>query len=459
MRAFREEQGFTIVEMMVAVVILLTGALGTMVVLDTASHKTRSADDRQEATALAREVVEAAKAIPYRQLTPDTLVARLREDSDIAGTSGSPWRVEREGTTFGVDATACSVDEPADGFGSHAGGSFCTGATAGGSSDRNPVDFKRVTVVVTWSNGTGRGTVRQATLVSASASGETPAVESVRLTSPLGTPITDPARLSASFAVTTASNAVSVIWSVDGSQRGVASGSGRNWTFNWDLPADGTYDVGAQTIEPSGSVGPPKSLTVIVNRSLPRAVQGFTAGRNGAGVEAQWSASRDRDVVGYIVYRQASTGQPAVACAFTDKTSCVDASAPASTAGILDYWVVAIEEVEDVRREGAPSTRVDVNGINRPPNAPRTLTLAKDAQGNSVLQWAAPSPADPDTGDFIASYHVYRDGTDFAHRYGTVGGAELTTTDMKTGGSTHQYWVASVDSHLAESALLGPVSG
>jgi fibronectin type 3 domain-containing protein len=102
---------------------------------------------------------------------------------------------------------------------------------------------------------------------------------------------------------------------------------------------------------------------------------------------------------------------------------------------------------------------VDVNGTNRPPNAPRTLTLAKDTDGSSVLQWSAPSPADPDQGDSIVYYRIYRDGTDSAHRYLTVGGLETTAVDTKPAGATHQYWVSAVDSHLAESALLGPVSG
>lgn len=460
MRRVTEERGFTIVEIMVAVVILLTGALGTLAMLDMATQRTRTADDRQKATSLAREVVEAAKGIPYRRVSPSALVAQLREDDTIAGSSGSPWRVEREGTTYTIDANVCWVDEPADGYGARTSGPFCDGSGAGGTSDSNPVDFKRVSVEVSWNTPAGRGKVRQSTLITVRGGADAPAVQNVRLTSPLSSPITDPGVQSAAFAVTTVADATSVIWLVDGTQHGTAYGSGRNWTFQWQLPdADATYLVAAQTIEGSGLLGEAKSVTVVVNRHLPRAPEKFTAGRNGDLVEAKWDASRDRDVVGYRVYRQSTTGQPVVVCEFTEETSCVDAAAPAAAGGVLEYWAVAIEEAAGVQREGDPSTRVDVNSLNRAPNPPEALALSKDAQGNTVLTWKAAAVPDPDTGDTVASYRIYRDGTALANRHITVAGTETTATDTETGGRPHQYWVVAVDSRLAESTPLGPVSG
>jgi type II secretory pathway pseudopilin PulG len=459
MRIFGEERGFTIVETMVAVAILLGGALATLSMLDIANHRARSAGDRQKATALAREVVEVAKSVPYRQITQATLVQRLREDESIAGSSGSPWRVERDGTPMTIEAEACWVDEPADGQGSRAGGGFCEGSSAGGTSDSNPIDFKRVTVTVTWRNGSGRGTVRQSTLVTARGGADAPAVQSIRLSSPLDPLITSANVQSATIAVTTATNATAVVWSVDGSQEGTATGSGRNWVFTWPLPPhDGAYDVAAQTVEASGAIGEPRSLTIVLNRFLPAAPQNFTAGRNGAVVEARWSASRERDVVGYRVYRQQS-GSPVVACPFTAETSCVDPSAPANTGVGLAYWVVAVERVGTAEREGAASARVDVNGANRPPEIPQGLTLSKDAQGNTVLNWQPAAVPDKDPGDVISSYRIYRDGTAISNRRATTGGGETTWTDTNTGGVAHSYWITALDSHLAESLPLGPVRG
>jgi Prokaryotic N-terminal methylation motif len=454
-----EERGFTIVEVMVAVVILMTGILGTLAMLDTASKRTRTSDDRQKATSLAREIVESAKGVPYREVSPSTIVARLREDASIAGSSGSPWRVEREGTPFSIEAEVCWLDERADGLGSRAAGGFCTGTAAGAAADNNPVDFKRVTVTVSWNNGAGRGSVRQATLITGRGGGDdAPAVQSIRMSNPLASPITSLTITSAQFAVTTVASAAAVVWMVDGSQNGSAAGSGRNWSFTWQLPVDGTYLVGAQSMESSGRLGDQSSVTVVVNRSIPAAPGTFVAGRNKGAVEAEWAASRERDVIGYRVYRQ-SNGTATVACALTTETACVDSAAPASGAGVLDYWVLAVERVDGVEREGTASARVDVNGQNRPPHAPTALTLSKDAQGQTVLNWQAPSVADTDAGDYISSYRIYRDGTDIAHRLLTVGGTELTAIDENAGGGSHQYWITSVDTHLTESTALGPVSG
>lgn len=458
MTSLSAQRGFTIVEVMVAVVILMTGILGTLAMLDTANQRTRTADDRQKATSVAREVVEAAKGIPYRQVSPATIVDRLRADESIAGSSGSPWRIERQGTPYTVQAEVCWIDEPADELGSHAAGGFCSGSGAGGSGDVTPIDFKRVTVTVSWENGSGKGSVRQSTMIAGTTGGtDAPAIQSVRLTNPIASPITSSSITTAQFAVATVADAPSVIWSVDGTQHGSAAGSGRNWTFSWDLPQDGTYLVAAQTLESSGRMGEQGSVTVVVNRFLPAAPENFLAGRNRTVVEAEWSASNERDVVGYRVYRQAG-GVKSLACE-TTKTSCVDSAAPTSPAGILDYWVVALERVGGVQREGTASTRVDVNGQNKAPHAPTALTLSKDAQGNTVLNWAAPAVGDTDSGDYIAGYRVYRDGTDISKRLLMVGGDELTALDDATGGTTHQYWVTAVDTHLAESTPLGPVSG
>jgi hypothetical protein len=175
-------------------------------------------------------------------------------------------------------------------------------------------------------------------------------------------------------------------------------------------------------------------------------------------VEAVWSASRDRDVVGYRVYREQG-GVVEVACDFTAEPTCVDPNPPARTTGVLDYWAVALDmDPQDQEREGPPSNRVNVNEPNSAPNPPLDLILAKDIDGNSVLQWTTSPVPDPD-GDVLESYVIYRDGTSIADRYDTVPGTQTTVTDHATDGVEHQYWVAAVDERLAESTLLGPVTG
>ena len=48
-----------------------------------------------------------------------------------------------------------------------AAGNFCAGSGNGGTADGNSIDHKRVAVTVSWDTDAGKGSVRQATLVSA----------------------------------------------------------------------------------------------------------------------------------------------------------------------------------------------------------------------------------------------------------------------------------------------------
>jgi hypothetical protein len=94
-----------------------------------------------------------------------------------------------------------------------------------------------------------------------------------------------------------------------------------------------------------------------------------------------------------------------------------------------------------------------------------------------MVSWnIPPAPLDPDSGDTIESFRVYRRaatvpaGTPWttADRIGAVGydsaaafcggsstaGAACGFTDAATGEATHQYMVTSVDSHLRESVYI-----
>jgi prepilin-type N-terminal cleavage/methylation domain-containing protein len=459
-----EQRGFTIVEVMVAVVVLLTGVLGTLAMLDTANKRGRTASDRQKATSLARDVVERAKGLPYVQVEPSTIVSRLREDPALAGSGGSPWRITRDGTTFTVRAEVCWLDEPADGLGPR-GANFCPGASPAGGSDSNPIDYKRVTITTSWRNSSGAGSSKQSTLVTArGGDGDAPAIEAPRLTSPASSPITSPMTTSASFAVTTAADASSVVWSVDGSQQGAANGTGRNWNFSWQLPPfDGTYDISVQSFGPSGQSSEPRSTTVIVNRFAPLAPTNYNAGRNSSVVEAEWAANKERDVIGYKVYRSENGGPATLACPLTSETWCVDPSPPpqlGQSGQSLTYWVVAVDRSPaDADRDGAPTAKIEVNISNRPPNPPGNLRVVKDGNGNTELTWVAPGVEDPDSGDRIHSYRIYRDGTAVGNRHNRVDGTETFVVDPRTWDEVHQYWVTAVDTHMQESAPLGPVSG
>ncbi len=93
---------------------------------------------------------------------------------------------------------------------------------------------------------------------------------------------------------------------------------------------------------------------------------------------------------------------------------------------------------------------VTMSGITRPP-APTGLTAANQADGTVLLSWTAP------TSGAVAFYRVYKGGTDYTQRLGTTGSAtEVTFVDTDPQG-THDYYVTSVSSKLAESTYVGPV--
>jgi hypothetical protein len=96
---------------------------------------------------------------------------------------------------------------------------------------------------------------------------------------------------------------------------------------------------------------------------------------------------------------------------------------------------------------------------NRPPNPPTGLTAAKDQYGNTVLSWVPPNPADPERGDTVGFYRIYRDGTAYEDRYDRTGFSDqLSFIDTSPGDTTHTYYVSTVDNDFGESTLTGPVT-
>jgi hypothetical protein len=98
-------------------------------------------------------------------------------------------------------------------------------------------------------------------------------------------------------------------------------------------------------------------------------------------------------------------------------------------------------------REGAESTRVNAYAPNTPPTAPTGLSGVVEADGSTRLDWTGAS-TDPDVGDSVAFYRVYRDGVYYDR---TNAGSDLTWTDGDRGGVDHDYHLKAVDTHLAES--------
>src|SRR4051794_21341301 len=160
----RGEAGMTIIEMLVASVLLMIGVLATFALVDAANRNDAAAASRETATNLAREVLEGAHSTPYSQVGASGWIqSELQGLPDGSGTLTSPstyvqrTTVTRRHSTYTVTVTWCSVDDGRDGYGIHdASIGWCDDSATTAAADGQPEDFKRVKVDVSYaSNGTG----------------------------------------------------------------------------------------------------------------------------------------------------------------------------------------------------------------------------------------------------------------------------------------------------------------
>ncbi|MCW3013248.1 MAG: prepilin-type N-terminal cleavage/methylation protein [Solirubrobacterales bacterium] len=528
-RRLTDDQGFTLVEVLVAALVLVTGMLGVLTCITQAQTTTWSTQARTNANAIVREVVEGVRGVPYEQLVTSTLASSLQTQAglgdDQLGTPG--WQVRRGNFTYTLSVGVCAMDDARDYTGTHEAGQFCAsgttgtapavcsqllsvsglvglpgagasaaavaglgdcgldvdldgqvdglvdlagsvcvGACAAGGVDTSPADAKRVVVLVRWDRGAGSRYVLQATTAANPGLAGAPAITAI--SSSTSSPVTSASVTSLQVNATSSAQAATVAAYVDGTQQGTAVGSGTAWSFTWSLGSvsagsapgsgevvDGSYLVGLKAYDANGQFGQTRALTVLINRRVPYAPQGLRAGRNGTVAELEWQPSPERDVELYRGYR-ATAGSWTLVCE-TTSTRCQDPSPPAT--GTPDYTVVAVDrDASGTLREGALAATASVPLLNTAPHAPTNL-LATSASGTTVLTWTAPALGDPDIGDAIDHYTIYRDGLLYDDRYDRTADATQTTwTDTHVNGQTHTYAITAVDTHLAESAKLGPVT-
>ena len=467
MRRLRQESGFTLIEVTIAATLLVVGVLGVLSLVDGANRATARNKAREAGVNLAREAVEAVRAVPYPDLIPSRIDTELKAQPGLADASPqSGWNVVRRGITYTLVPSVCSVDDGTvgqDGYGDHTGGFFCTDSSTQGTADTNPDDYKRVAIDVTWRvNGQTR-TARQEAVINNPGSAFAPAVKT--LTPSPVSPITNPSVNTIAFTATTSSKAQKLTWSLDNVTQGNASATsvaGTTWTWNWNVTSvvDGTYLVGAEAFDQFGESGTGRVATVVLNRYAPATPTGFTGGENKlfSFNEFEWNPNPERDVVGYRVYRMSSSAivpssSDTVICTTsvddTNPNSCRDTSPPS---GSTRYYVVAMAParvgtgLEESARPGIGGTFLV--GANTRPAAPATVSAVAGSDG-VTLTWSAAT--DPDAGGSIRYYRVYRDDNSFAGRLDrTSSGADLTLTDP-TGNAGNRYWVTAVDDKLAES--------
>jgi prepilin-type N-terminal cleavage/methylation domain-containing protein len=463
------QDGFTLVEVMVTMVILLVGLAGAVTLINGANAITVKTKQREAATNVQRELIEAVRSVPYAQLTTNgaTSALQARPGLEDSTPSDSAWTLLRRHTTYTVGLTVCSVDDTRDGFGIHSSGTYCGGQTAG-TADTAPDDFKRVVVDLEWTQAGRMSSSRQATIVSNPSDNDGPQITALTR-DPSSEEITT-AVTSVVFTATTATLAAAVRYTVDGSVVATPTPSGTSSTFAWDIGApetgavDGTYVVGATALDSAGLTGATRSLSVKLNRLAPLAPTGLEGGWNATrdGVDLDWRQNNESDIVGYRVYRHVGAGPASVVCStVATVTDCHDASHAEPLAASYDYYVVALDEVDSAgsKREGLPSATLNVVPTDNRPNPPATLTAAL-VDGVNQLDWSTPAPTDPAyTGDGIRFFRIYRGGTALGDRFDRTGlGGDSSYTDTAIVGGSLQYWVTSVDDNYSESEPVGPVT-
>jgi prepilin-type N-terminal cleavage/methylation domain-containing protein len=489
------QSGFTLVEVMVAITLLLVGVLGTMTLIDGANAVTSQTKAREGATALARSVLEISRGVQYRELTGAKILEELETRPGLGdvdpGAAGH--QVESRNFVYTVTPEACSMDDAKDGLGDHnePALAFCPESTATGSDDRNPDDYRRVSVTLSWTPRPGQSdNLTQRALVTNPVGGLGPSVTSLQPDTPDTPTITQDSVESPSYDILTSGAADTVSWSVDGARLGEATGSGTSWGFNWDLGTvdapkfiDCTYVLQAEAFDEKGRAGTPNALTVTLNRRAPFPPANFAGGRNlnGAFVDVQWDHNPECDVTKYRVYRGTDTASvDTLVCERikSEPTECVDEGAPSDET--LYYQVVAVDNwPTGGDREGDRSDYLPVGSEedNTPPTAPTGLSAClgggmgpcEDIDGNAapdgtaVLSW----PEATDSDGTIAFYRVYRRaGAAEAEELPTyadrldilfkVPGKPLVFVDSTATG-TQSYWVTAVDDLFGESEAVGPV--
>jgi type II secretory pathway pseudopilin PulG len=109
----------TLVEVMVAMVVLVVGVLGVATMLDTGNKVTRDNVARDGATGLAREQLERVREMTYASLADPSSVATglIPAIGDSSSTGAATFTTVRRNVTYTTTITSCVLDDPSDGIG------------------------------------------------------------------------------------------------------------------------------------------------------------------------------------------------------------------------------------------------------------------------------------------------------------------------------------------------------
>jgi Tfp pilus assembly protein PilV len=479
-----DESGFTIVEVIVATVVLVIGLLTTFLMLNVSLHSSADVRERENGVSLARQVAEDARSIPYSQLSSANITSTLQGYPGLANTSsGSSWTVKRAGYTYTITDSLSGLNDPKD----------TSGAT----------DVKQFTVNVSWGSFQGQTHTYSESAIMSRA-GQDPGLQASNLqlaspscstagvqssSCPTSAVITSSGITSLQFSVTAPSGTQNVVWYLNGvkqtSWSGSAPSSGTTWTSNsWSLSgvSDGSYTVAAAAEDSSGIDGPAVTMSVRLIRNVPSAptVTGYgfnpsLPNYSGTVAEFQWNANPENNIVGYRIYSPSGTkicetnlNTSYQSCGSNawclDTRHCIDLSPPSTSASNLTYTVKALYyDANNNLQEGTGQSVTLASGTPTAPQPPALVSLSVQVQPDdtAILTWT-PSVST------VNFYRIYRDGNGYTNRYDTISASSCSATSCTyhdtNRGSPHDYYISAVGgttagANMAESALVGPVTG
>lgn len=514
----RGEDGFTIIEVLVASVILVVGVLGVLGIVVQSDSVTAANRAREQGVGLEREIVEAARSIPYDQLTQNAIVGKIKATSGLTDSTmlSTGWTYTRRNVKYAVAIGTCAVDDPTDGQGPHESAGYCingtgsttpaqcatylgstgsiagTGAASGAAAadcgidsnfdgavdgladttggactnctgtDTNPNDYKRIVVLVRWNKGLGKRYALQSTTVPNPGLAAAPAVT---VMTPASKAMGQGDQL-INFSVTFNTPPAAVGWYVDGTAQGQGTGSGLNWGFQWDL---GTVNYGG----PSPFIGEILDGTYIVSAKGTDAYgQAGTAKASTVIVNRRAPYPPNNPHAGrndgnaYLEWganseRDVEGYRVYRVQSGSDQLVCnltrlTRCRENGMPSGDQQYYVVAVDrDSSGALRDGDHSALVTIPATD---NAPPTVTpVAAKSGSNTVLSWSPVTDPDSALGDSVQFYRIYRDGTDWINDYlgRTSTGTTYSYTDSATNGDVHTYYVVAVDQSYMESRPIG----
>ena len=281
------DAGFTLVEVLVAMFILLVGVLGVVSMVNGANAVTSKTKAREGGTSIARSVIEVSRSIRYRDLTVTSL-------ADALAAAPGPGRREADRRPATTVLTARHLlHDDADRLLARrharrpraarpAGVTFCadTDTRAAGNTTRTATrtTTSACAFISTGRRAPPRTASRRPPRSSTRSVVSVPPVTGLTMTSPASSS-TDEVRIesssaspvnSASFLATSSGFAADLNWSINGDSQGKANGGPTNWTFTWNFTKPGVdpnnivyydckYFVQADAFDAEGRAGTPAS--------------------------------------------------------------------------------------------------------------------------------------------------------------------------------------------------------